>query len=48
VAIGVLERSGLIEHRRGRIRISDRDGLERASCECYGLIRARQRELMGF
>jgi CRP-like cAMP-binding protein len=48
VAIGVLERSGLIEHRRGRIRITDRDGLERASCECYGLIRARQRELMGF
>ena len=48
VAIGVLERSGLIEHRRGRIRITDRQGLERASCECYGLIRARQKELMGF
>ncbi|HEX6573717.1 MAG TPA: Crp/Fnr family transcriptional regulator [Gemmatimonadaceae bacterium] len=48
VAIGILERSGLIEHRRGRIRVSDRDGLERASCECYGLIRARQMELMGF
>ena len=48
VAIGVLERSGLIEHRRGRIRISDREGLERASCECYARIRARQRELMGF
>ena len=48
VAIGVLERSGLIDHRRGRIRITHREGLEKASCECYGLIRTRQKELMGF
>jgi hypothetical protein len=48
VAIGVLENAGLIEHRRGRIRIVDRAGLEDATCECYSLIRARQKELLGF
>jgi CRP-like cAMP-binding protein len=48
VAIGVLEGAGLIQHRRGRIRIVDRAGLENAACECYALIRARQKELLGF
>ena len=45
VAIGVLEKAGLIAHQRGRIRILDRGGLEAASCECYGLARRRQQEL---
>ena len=48
VAIGSLENAGLIQHRRGRIRITDRAGLEDAACECYSLIRARQKELLGF
>ena len=48
VAIGVLESAGVIQHRRGRIRIVDRAGLEDAACECYSLIRARQKELLGF
>ena len=48
VAIGILERAGLIAHRRGRIRITDREGLEEAACECYSLIRRRQKELQGF
>ena len=48
VAIGVLESAGLIQHRRGRIRIINRAGLEDAACECYSLIRARQKELLGF
>jgi len=48
VAIGVLEKAGLIGHRRGRIQITDRRGLEGASCECYSAIRARQEELLGF
>jgi hypothetical protein len=48
VAIGVLESAGVIQHRRGRIRIIDRAGLENAACECYSLIRARQKELLGF
>src|SRR5689334_9896681 len=31
--------AGLIDYTRGRIRILDRQGLESASCQCYGLIR---------
>ena len=48
VAIGILERNGLIAHRRGRIQITDRAGLEGAACECYASIRNRQEELLGF
>ena len=48
VAIGILESAGLIQHRRGRIRITDRPGLEDAACECYSLLRARQKDLLGF
>jgi CRP-like cAMP-binding protein len=47
VAIGVLEKAGLIEHRRARIRVADRGGLEAAACECYRLIRERSKELLG-
>lgn len=31
-----LKKQGYIEYHRGVIVIKDRDGLERASCECYG------------
>ena len=48
VAVGILERAGLIAHRRGRIQIVDRSGLESAACECYASIRDRQEELLGF
>lgn len=42
VAIGILERAGLIAHGRGRITVTDRKGLEAASCECYGAIKRRE------
>jgi CRP-like cAMP-binding protein len=38
-AVGSLERSGLIRHQRGRIRILDDAGLEAAACEDYVRIR---------
>jgi Mn-dependent DtxR family transcriptional regulator len=40
-AVRVLERAGLIDHHRGFIRITDAQGLEEASCECYATIRAQ-------
>ena len=38
VAAGMLQKAGLIDHSRGRVRIEDRKGLEKASCECYSVI----------
>ena len=32
---GVLQRGGLIEYRRGRVRIINRENLEAAACDCY-------------
>jgi CRP-like cAMP-binding protein len=46
-AASVLQRSGFIGYRRGRLRIVDRRGLESASCECYGTIRSEYERLIG-
>jgi CRP-like cAMP-binding protein len=46
VAMGVLERAGLIAHSRGNITVVNRAGLEKVSCECYRTIRTRQSELI--
>jgi hypothetical protein len=37
VAAGALQRSGLIRYKQGHVTILDRDGLEKLSCECYGI-----------
>ena len=34
-AAGALQRSGLIEYRRGEMKVLDRGGLEAAACSCY-------------
>jgi CRP-like cAMP-binding protein len=39
IAAGALQRSGIIEYSRGRIRIVNRDSLEDAACECYPITR---------
>jgi CRP-like cAMP-binding protein len=36
-----LQDSGLISYRRGVMQIKNRAGLEAASCECYGVVKAR-------
>ena len=46
VAMGALEKAGLIAHGRGNITVVNRAGLEKASCECYRTIRARQSKLI--
>lgn len=38
-AAGGLQQAGLIRYRRGHVVVLDRTGLERRSCECYGVIR---------
>src|SRR5271163_1852243 len=36
-----LQTAGLISYYRGNIQVLDRPGLEKASCECYGIVRER-------
>jgi len=36
-----LQSAGLITYRRGQIQVLDRLGLEKASCECYAVVRER-------
>ena len=36
-----MQSAGLISYRRGKIQVLDRAGLERASCECYAVVRER-------
>lgn len=38
LAAAILEREGLIENLRGRMKILNRPQLESAACECYGVI----------
>jgi CRP-like cAMP-binding protein len=38
MALRQLERGRLIQLRRGRVAIHDRDGLEKTACECYAVI----------
>jgi CRP-like cAMP-binding protein len=42
VAAGILQKAGLISYTRDRIKILDRDRLQDAACECYGIL---QRQL---
>ncbi|MEO8191140.1 MAG: Crp/Fnr family transcriptional regulator [Acidobacteriota bacterium] len=46
-AASILQRAGYIRYRRGRITITDREGLEEASCECYKVIRSKYERLIG-
>jgi CRP-like cAMP-binding protein len=46
VALGTLERAGMIAASRGVIEIIDRAGLEASSCECYAVITEEYRRLL--
>lgn len=45
-AIAALQRANLVQHHKGIMRVSDRAGLEGASCECYATVRRRFEWLM--
>ena len=43
---GSLQSSGLIQQGRGIITVTDRPGLERAVCGCYGIMRQRIEQIL--
>ena len=47
VAAGQLAKAGFIHYERGRIQVTDRPGLESVACECYGIVRPAQDQLLG-
>jgi CRP-like cAMP-binding protein len=47
VVAGELKRAGLISYSRGQLTILDRPGLEKLTCECYGIITEEYRRSLG-
>ena len=45
-AAGRLQKAGLISYARGKIEILDRKGLEKRSCECYGVVKLEYDRLL--
>jgi CRP-like cAMP-binding protein len=43
VAAGILQKAGVIVYNRGNVKIIDRQKLESAACECYGLMQDQRR-----
>lgn len=41
LAAQAMQAAGLIRYRRGQIQVLDRPGLEKASCECYAIVKER-------
>lgn len=46
-AAGKLRDEGLIDYKRGHIRVIDRAGLESQCCECYAVVRKEFKRLLG-
>ena len=45
LAMGGLQDAGLVRYVRGHVTVVDRAGLERASCECYAVVREQYERL---
>src|SRR6266496_3582446 len=45
IAAAILQKAGLIQYRRGTVRILDRENLEDAACECYRVIKQFEAEI---
>jgi CRP-like cAMP-binding protein len=41
VAAGILQKAGIIDYRRGKVHILNRQKLEEAACECYPVVRTQ-------
>ncbi len=46
LAVGALQRAGLVQHERGAMRVLDRPRLEAVACECYEAVQRRFAWLM--
>ena len=46
-AAAKLQQDGSIRYRRGAVTVVDRRALERAACDCYGIIKAEYDRLLG-
>jgi CRP-like cAMP-binding protein len=46
IAAGALQKAGVIRYTRGKVTVLDRNALEDAACECYGIITRRDAELL--
>lgn len=47
VAMGALQRAGMVRYSRGRVEVLDRPLLEEASCSCYHITRTALGQLLG-
>jgi CRP-like cAMP-binding protein len=47
-AAGKLQRLGVIEYQRGRIKVLDREKLEKLCCECYAVVKAETDRLLPY
>jgi CRP-like cAMP-binding protein len=47
-AAGELQRAGLIQYKRGRITVLDRQGLESRTCECYRVVKTEYERLLPY
>ncbi|MEO7725676.1 MAG: hypothetical protein ABIS45_00300 [Burkholderiales bacterium] len=45
-ATNVLQRAGLIQYDDGEITVLDRAGVEKRSCECYGVVKKESDRLL--
>lgn len=43
----IIQKAGLIQYSRGKMKILDRVGLEASACECYGIVKAEFDRLVG-
>lgn len=43
VAAGILQRAGILDYRRGKVHILNRQKLEEAACECYPVVSSQLR-----
>ncbi|MDQ9170438.1 Crp/Fnr family transcriptional regulator [Oxalobacteraceae bacterium R-40] len=47
LAANTLQRAGIIQYQRGKVRVLDREQLEAVSCECYGIVRKQFQRMLG-